>query len=113
MNINTEALQNRLEERARKGRTPLEAAGETRWLTELERSRGLLSNETLQEVIQVIDEWLATKMNLTAADVGPYAMMAAEYARFLGERVSIDIKSNPTAMIDNAWREWRETRGRA
>ncbi len=61
VNVNIQAVQDRLEERVRKGRTPLEGAGELRQLAELQWSQEVLSNETHKEMIQVVDEWLATK----------------------------------------------------
>jgi hypothetical protein len=75
VNVNIEAVQDRPEERVQMGRTPLEAAGEARWLAELQRSQELLSDETHVEMIQVVDEWLATKMDLSTDEGGPYAMM--------------------------------------
>lgn len=112
-NVNIEAVRDHLQERVRHGRTPVEAAGEVRLLNELQASQGVLSNETRNELISVIDEWLADAMDVSADEVAPYSVMSAEYAQFLVERVSIDVKSNPLLMIDAAWAEWRKTRGKA
>jgi len=51
VNVNVEAVRDGPEERARKGRIPLEAAGEVRWLTELQRSQELVSNGTHKEMM--------------------------------------------------------------
>jgi hypothetical protein len=109
VNVSVDDLHRSLEERMRLGRTPLEAAGEEHWWADLELARQLLSNQIHQETIQIVDEWLATYMNASPDEVGPYAMLAARYARFLAERVNID-SADAIGRFEEAWREWRTTR---
>jgi hypothetical protein len=111
MNVNIESVQDPLEEQVRKGRTPVEAAGEVRWLAEGQRRSELHFDQTHQDMIQVIDEWLADKMGVPEDEVGPFVMVADAYAQFLGERVSFEASANPIGMVEVAWHEWRATTG--
>ncbi len=111
MNVNVEAVQDGLEESVRKGQTPVEATGEALWVADSDRQQGIVSRKTHDELLKVIDEWLATKMNVPLDELGPYRMIVAGYAQFLAERVSFDIKANPMATLDKARREWRERSG--
>ncbi len=108
MNVNIESVQDTLEEQVRKGRTPVEAAGEVRWLAEAQRGQ-LHSDQTHQDIIQVIDEWLADKMGVPEEEVGPFVKVADAYAQFLGERVRFETSANPIGMVEVAWHEWRAT----
>src|SRR5215211_7459540 len=102
-NVNAEAVQDMLEERVRRGRTPIEAAGEVLWLADLYVNQKLLSGRTQNEMNQVVSEWLMSTINLSTDEIRPYQMMAAEYARFLAQRARIDTTRNAMAMIDDGW----------
>jgi hypothetical protein len=110
VNLNVQKVHARLEERLRMGRTAVEAAGEVRWITDAQQREGLLSKGTHDEVIGIIDDWLACKMEVSRDDVAPYSRLAASYARHLTETVNInDYSRLPTAQIEVAWRQRRET----
>ncbi len=105
MNVDARALQTRLDERVRLGRTRVEAAGEVRWLVELEQRMGILSEARSADAMQVIEDWLAKE------DIGA-GMLADRYARFLDERVRIKrLNPPPWDHIDVAWNEWRTQGG--
>lgn len=59
MNVNVQALRDSLDLRVVKGRTPIEAAGEERWIARVERDLGVIANQTVSEREQLIEEWLA------------------------------------------------------
>jgi hypothetical protein len=109
VNVNVESLQALLEERLRRGRHPWEAAGELRWLKGLERSHGVLSKQTHDEMVEVIDGWLAAEMNFPEDELAGPRMVAEMYARFLEEKVDISsLDPPPWTALDAAWRAWRE-----
>jgi hypothetical protein len=82
MNLETEALYKRLDERVGRGRARIEAAGEVRWLVEIEHRMGMLSKDSSDAAMKVIDDWLGQSDE-------PAGMLADMYARFLDERVRI------------------------
>ena len=101
MNLDTEVLYERLDERVRRGRAPTEAAGEVRWLVEIEHRMGMLSKDSSDAAVMVIDDWLAQSDE-------PDGMLADMYARFLDERVRIKrLNPPPWDQIDVAWDTWR------
>jgi hypothetical protein len=105
MNVDPEALRDRLEERVERGRTRAEAAAEIRWLVEIERTTGILSERAAAAAVSVIEDWVAR------ADV-PDGALADRYARFLDERVRIKkLDPPPWDRIDVAWDEWRRQGG--
>jgi hypothetical protein len=105
MNVDPKALHERLDERVGRGRTRAEAAGEVRWLVELEQTAGILSKDAGDDALKVIEDWLAR------AEV-PAGPLADRYARFLDERVRVKKTSAPPwDQIDVAWSEWRTQRG--
>jgi hypothetical protein len=104
MRVDAEALRNRLEARVRHGRTPSEAAGEVRWLVEVERRMGVLSSTKSDAATSAIDEWLAQTTE-------PEGALADAYARFIDERVQARLLNPPPwDQIDVAWTDWRATR---
>jgi hypothetical protein len=105
MNVDPQALRERLEERLDRGRTRAEAAAEVRWLVELEQAMGVLSQEAGAAAVGVIEDWVAQ------ADV-PDGALADRYARFLDERVRLKkMDAPPWDRIDVAWDEWRRQGG--
>jgi hypothetical protein len=112
-NINVKAVHNALEDQVRKGRSAVEAAGESRWMADVELKNQLHAPSTHAELVGVIDEWLAEKVGVPIDEIGPYAMAAQSYANFLAERVQFaDPQSpHPIAQLESAWQEWRQTRG--
>jgi hypothetical protein len=105
VNVDPQALRERLEERVDRGRTAAEAAAELRWLVQLEQTMGILSEEAGAAASTVIDDWVAR------ADVAAEAL-ADRYARFLDERVRLKTMDPPPwDRIDVAWTEWRRQGG--
>ena len=105
MNVSTEALYDRLDERVGRGRAPIEAAGEVRWLVEIEHRMGMLSKDSSDAAIKIIDDWLAQSDE-------PAGVLADMYARFLDERVRTRrLNPPPWDQIDMAWDAWRARRG--
>jgi hypothetical protein len=101
VNLDPEALHERLDERVLRGRAPTEAAGEVRWLAEIEYRMGMLSKDSSDTAMKVIDDWLAQSDE-------PAGMLADMYARFLDERVRIKrLNPPPWDQIDIAWAAWR------
>jgi len=101
MNLDAEALGKRLDERVGRGRARSEAAGEVRWLVEVEHRIGMLSKDSSDAAMKVIDDWLAQSDESDA-------MLADTYARFLDERVRIKrLNPPPWDQIDIAWDAWR------
>ena len=49
MGINVEAVHALLNTQVRKGRSPVEAAGEGRWLADVQQEQGLLSKQTREK----------------------------------------------------------------
>jgi hypothetical protein len=111
LSIDVERVHAMLEGQVRKGRTAVEAAGEVRWVVGLNRDRSLASDQTHDETMQVIDQWLATQMSVSMDELSPFTLAAEEYARFLAEHVNIDVAVDPITVTENAWREWREKTG--
>jgi hypothetical protein len=108
LNVDVERVHAMLEGQVRKGRTAVEAAGEIRWVIGLEPGS---ENQTRDETIQVIDQWLATQMSVSLDELSPYTLAAEEYARFLAEHVNVDVSVDPITLTDNVWREWRKRTG--
>src|SRR5262245_37531999 len=105
-NINAEAVRNLLEQQMAKGREPWEAAGEQIWMAELEVEQQLLSRQSYNELLDIVRAWLETRV---AADIVDFSMTVAKlYAAFLAERVKFGAGDNPIAMLEMAWREWRQ-----
>jgi len=102
MNVDPDALRERLEERVERGRTRAEAAAEVTWLVQLERAMGIVSEEAGVAAETVIEDWVAQ------AD-GQDEELADRYARFLDERVRTKQSEHPPPWdrIDVAWAEWR------
>jgi len=102
MNVDRDALHERLEERVERGRTRAEAAAEVTWLVELERAMGIMSEDAGAAAASVIQDWVAQ------AD-GQDEELADRYARFLDERVRTKQSEHPPPWdrIDVAWAEWR------
>ena len=101
MNLDTEALYKRLDERVGRGRARIEAAGEVRWLVEIEHRMGTLSKDGSDAAMKMIDDWLGHSDE-------PAGMLADMYARFLDERVRIKLLNPPPwDQIDIAWDAWR------
>jgi hypothetical protein len=101
VNLDPEALHERLDERVRRGRARSEAAGEVRWLVEIEHRMGMQSKHSSDAAMKVIDEWLGQSDE-------PAGVLADMYARFLDERVRIKRVNTPRwDQIDIAWEAWR------
>jgi len=101
MNLDTEALYKRLDERVGRGRARIEAAGEVRWLVEIEHRMGTLSKDGSDAAMKMIDDWLGQSDE-------PAGLLADMYARFLDERVRIKLLNPPPwDQIDIAWDAWR------
>lgn len=106
MNVNVEALRDSLDLRVQKGRTPIEAAGEERWMARLERDLGVLSNQTVSEREQLIDEWLAQQLGISVEKVGPAVVEADLYADFLMSQLDIE-DPTVTLKLDSTLAAWR------
>ena len=107
MALNADAVRDSLRGRRQAGRTPGEAAGEVRWILELFQRAGVMSQATMYEGIDVVDEWIA----MAAGPEAAFEDEATLYARFLQERVDITtLTPLPSDKVDAAWREWRQTR---
>jgi hypothetical protein len=111
LNVDVERVHAMLEGQVRKGRTAVEATGEIRWVVGLNRDSRITSNQIRDETIQVIDHWLATQMSVPLEELGPFTLVAEEYARFLAEHVNIDVPVDPITVTENAWRDWRKKTG--
>jgi hypothetical protein len=109
MNINVKAVHDMLDDQIRKGRTPVEAAGEARWLADVEQEQGILSRQTRDEEIGVINQWLAAEVDVAPEELNLYTYVAELYAGFVKERVQFGPNDQPIAMLEGAWREWRKT----
>src|SRR5207247_1046768 len=108
MNINVKAVHDMLDAQVRKGRTPVEAAGEGRWLADVQQEQGILSRQTRDEEIGAINEWLAAQVNVAPKELDLYTYVAELYASFVKERVRFGPNDQPIAMLDGTWREWRD-----
>ncbi len=109
MTINVKAIQDMLRSQVRKGRTPVEAAGEGRWLAETQQEQGLLSRETRDEEVKAINEWLAAEVGASSQESELYGLVAGLYASFIGARVHFGPGEDPIAALEGAWQEWRRT----
>lgn len=107
-NISVESVQSTLEQQRRKGRSAPEAAGEVLWLANVQQDMSLLSNESHENMSEVVDEWLARELNVPIDQLGPFRFEATEYAKFLRERVNLAPPTNPYTAVDQAWVAWRE-----
>lgn len=112
MNLDARAIQDELDQRLRAGRHPWEAAGEYRWLWELERRNRLVSNQTHSAMLQIADEWMAARMKIPPDELAGPRMLAEMYARFLAESVEIaEVDPPPWQALESAWHRWRERSG--
>ena len=112
MNVNVKGVQNMLQSQVRKGRTPVEAAGEGRWLAESQQEQGLLSKETRDDEIKVTNDWLAAEAGASPQECELYAFVAGLYASFISERVRFGPGEDPITALEDIWLEWRKaTRG--
>ena len=91
------------------GRTPVEAAGEVRWLDEVMVQQNIVPKETAEESRHVIDRWLAEMLKLSPEEMQPHMQLADQYTQFLHEKVVTRPHQMPDA--SQAWREWRQARG--
>lgn len=109
--VDEEALRSKLEALVLKGRRTSEAAGEVQWLAEATERAGVTSADSTREAIAVIRGWVAQRSNDDAEMIDLEMGVAAIYARFVHERVTLDDLSRPAwGQIEQAWRDWREER---
>lgn len=107
MNVNVQALRDSLDLRVVKGRTPIEAAGEERWIARVERDLGVIANQTVSKREQLIEEWLAEQLGIDVEKAKIVVMEADRYADFLSRE--LDIKDPAlTLKIDPALHAWRQ-----
>jgi hypothetical protein len=109
MNVNPEVIHRMLEAEKAKGRSNVEAAGLALWLRNEEHARGILSEQTRQEAVGVILDWLAADVGEPREEASVYITAAEHFAGFLRENVDIDVPEFPDAKIGRALREWRRS----
>ncbi len=108
-NLNERVVRAALQDHIDACRTPVEAAGEVRFLDEVMAEQGIVSKEGAQENRGIIESWLAETLNVTPQDMNTDLQLVDEYTQFLHERVPS--KPNQMPMTDKAWRDWRQARG--
>ena len=104
-NLNEMVVRAALQDHIDAGRTPVEAAGEVRFLDEVMAEQGVVDKETVEESRRTIESWLSETLGVSPQEVASDLQAADEYLRFLHERVVA--RPNQMPMTDTAWREWR------
>jgi hypothetical protein len=107
--LNERVVRAALQDHIDAGRTPVEAAGEVRFLDEVMAEQDIVSKETAEENRRIIESWLAEALDVSPQDLHADLQLADEYTQFLHERVVT--KPNQMPMTETAWREWHQTRG--
>lgn len=110
-NVNAEVIGDRLADHMRHGRNAGEAAGEEQWLAEKQAQMGILSRSSVDEIGDIVDQWLA---GAVGEDHAALARTAARmYADFLMRHVDLSgVSEWPRGPVDRAWRQWRAQAGR-
>jgi hypothetical protein len=108
-NLNERVVRAALQDHIDAGRTPVEAAGEVRFLDEVMVEQDIVSNETAEDSRRTIEGWLAETLGVSPQDMNDALQLADEYAKFLHEKVVTKPKQMP--MTERAWRDWRQARG--
>jgi hypothetical protein len=101
MDLDPEALRKRLDERVRRGRARTEAAGEVRWLLEIEHRMGMQSKTSSDAAVKVIDEWLPSRTTQ------PGCWLTCTRDSSTRGSASSDSTPPPWDQIDIAWEAWR------
>jgi hypothetical protein len=105
-NINAGVVRDRLADHMRHGRNAAEAAGEERWLAEVQQRMGVLSQSSVDEIVAIAHDWIAAEMGEEHASLG--RMAARMYADFLAQQVDVtEISAWPRGKVDRAWQQWR------
>jgi hypothetical protein len=107
--LNERVVRAALQDHIDAGRTPVEAAGEVRFLDEVMVEQDIVSKETAEENRRIIDGWLAEILDVLPQDMHADLQLADEYPQFLHERVVT--KPNQMPITEQAWRDWRQARG--
>jgi hypothetical protein len=97
-NINADVIRDRLADHMRHGRKAAEAAGEERWLAERQAQLGILSRSSVDEIGDIVDEWLAVEMGEEHAALARTAERM--YADFLMRHVDL---ASVSAWPPGAW----------
>ncbi len=105
-NINADVIRDRLADHMRHGRNAAEAAGEERWLAEKQAQLGVLSRSSVDEIGDIVDEWVVGEMGEEHAALVRTA--ARMYADFLMRHVDLgSVSAWPRGRVDAAFQQWR------
>lgn len=105
-NINADVIRERLADHIRHGRNAAEAAGEEQWLAEKQAQMGILSHSSVEEIEEIVDEWLVGEIGEENAALARAA--ARMYANFLVRHVDLGgVSAWPRGLVDTAFQQWR------
>ena len=109
MDLNAMVVKAAIQDHLNADRTPVEAAGEVRFLDEVMVKHGISKKEDAEATRRLVESWLAETLDVSGEDLRANLQLAEEYTQFLHERVVT--QANQMPRTENAWREWRQTRG--
>ena len=108
MELNERVVRAAIQDHLSGGRTPVEAAGEVRWLDEVMAEQGITPKEVAEATGRYVEAWLTETLDASPEEMQAHLQLAAEYTQFLHERVVT--APNQMPRTEEAWREWRQAR---
>lgn len=106
MELNEQVVRMAIQDHLNAGRTPVEAAGEVRFLDETMANHGIVLKEDAEATRRYTEAWLTETLDGSPEEVQASLQVADEYTRFLHEKVVAAPNQMPRA--EAAWREWRQ-----